>query len=678
MHAVAKLSAWARTHRRRIVRWAAIILLAPYLFYLVVGNVFLWLGGVPWITNRDPQTVVIEHGATFTWWPGHLWAKDVRVSFQSDDFQFRLSIREVTSDISLVALFSKRFVADDVDAAGVSWRMRFKHAPENTRDIEALPPIPAFGPFALVTPARDEASPDDEPWSVHLTNVRSQVNEMWIEFVRFAGDASVAADFEIVPMHHLRVTRASGVVRSGHVESAGERIFDDTALRFHAAIPWFDIAAHPSEDIIAYVSAVVEGTSTVDAGAAMRRLRIVPPEVDVSGGDGQVYARGGLQGERVVDGSIFRYVGRDAGLSASGASIQSIGTTYADLLATGDVLETAGRIAAAEIVPVANPTLRARFETATALAYLSAPTLRGMRFERARIGLPSGALNLGAWTPQNLGPVTIARGAVFGRASMTIDRDGIARGAAHLEAYESDVRIGVHKVTARASADIRLDAWDIGENTLRFGKSWLELRDVAMRVGEERVTGWYGRFDLHGTELTNGERGPTFRTTVRARGRDATPVTAFLEGEELVPGIAADMLTMEDMRAETRLVIDGDRFDAELVEARGDGASAKGRFAFAGGDERGAVVVYVGPVSAGVAYGADDSWLRLLAGKGWLDEQRAAIDGWLARTIKSRGRSVPKRALRRRRSPSAPPSRTRGSSRGRCATRRRSRCSDRS
>ena len=59
------------THLAWALKLFAISCFSILLFYVVVGNLFLTLGGLKWLASRDPQTFTMDYTSAWTYWPAH-------------------------------------------------------------------------------------------------------------------------------------------------------------------------------------------------------------------------------------------------------------------------------------------------------------------------------------------------------------------------------------------------------------------------------------------------------------------------------------------------------------------------------------------------------------------------------------------------------------------------------
>src|SRR5262249_55140303 len=89
---------------------------------------------------------------------------------------------------------------------------------------------------------------------------------------------------------------------------------------------------------------------------------------------------------------------------------------------------------------------------------------------------------------------------------------------------------------------------------------------------------------------------------------------------DAIPGLAKAIVSNDNLRAWLWLRHDARTTDVQILTARTDNASARGRFRRVDDRKRGAFLVHTKLGNAGVAIDDDGGHVKLLAGEGWFTE----------------------------------------------------------
>lgn len=120
-------------HRRwlRRIGWT---LLACYLGYLALGNVYLNTALAPWSINRKPEKFAMHWGRGLTWWPGELVLWDVSMRGHVGRTVWSLQSRRTSGHISVFAVLGKQLYVPRVRATDVTGSVE--------RVADEIPPPP--------------------------------------------------------------------------------------------------------------------------------------------------------------------------------------------------------------------------------------------------------------------------------------------------------------------------------------------------------------------------------------------------------------------------------------------------------------------------------------------------------------------------------------------------------
>ncbi len=132
--------------RRRWLRRTVWTVLACYLGYLVLGNLYLNTALGPWSINRKPEKFVMYWGRSLTWWPGEVVLWDVSMRGHVGRMVWSLQAARSQGHISLFALLGKQVYVPRLRVTDVTG------AVERVAD-EIPPPPPRPGGWLLNFPS---------------------------------------------------------------------------------------------------------------------------------------------------------------------------------------------------------------------------------------------------------------------------------------------------------------------------------------------------------------------------------------------------------------------------------------------------------------------------------------------------------------------------------------------
>ncbi len=213
---------------KRLLRRLLLALLlgaaALYPLYLIAGNVYLRSGDLERRLNRRPERLLIQVESAWTPWPGIVHVRGFRLRNQTRTVQWWLAIDNATFNIQLFKLKQRELMLDALAGQGVSFRLRRrvdvarwvrKPRPELQPSIPGLTNPPSNPPEAS-QPRPPAARPRRDPWRIRLSQVHlGGVRELWVDEVRFAGDARLAGGFDMTIWKRLRVEPTRLQIESG-------------------------------------------------------------------------------------------------------------------------------------------------------------------------------------------------------------------------------------------------------------------------------------------------------------------------------------------------------------------------------------------------------------------------------------------------------------------------------
>ncbi|MBX3210112.1 MAG: hypothetical protein KF764_34090 [Labilithrix sp.] len=195
-----------------------------YALYVVAINTLLSTSLFDRLVNQDPETIRIRYTRGWSLLPGRVHAEGLSIRSSDSNVEWRLSLDEVTFDVSVLALTQQRFEVTRARGRGVRLRARQKLDawPDTAEQVSTLPPIEGYPAFS-VRPAGPPSLErwDDSKyalWTVQLDDVIAEdVREVWIDDGRFEGEARVAGRFYLKPIRAVEVGPARVEIRGGRV-----------------------------------------------------------------------------------------------------------------------------------------------------------------------------------------------------------------------------------------------------------------------------------------------------------------------------------------------------------------------------------------------------------------------------------------------------------------------------
>jgi hypothetical protein len=184
--------------------------------YLVAGNVWLRQGGLERMLNRRPERLSIHWESAWTVWPGVVHVRGFELRNQTRTYQWWVTVDQGTVDVDLWNLQDRELLLGPLTGSGAAFRLRRRlDAPPRARpgQPDLYPPIPGLAnppqakPEILYPPPpKLRGGAKRDPWHIQITGLSlDDVREVWVEEVRFAGQARVAGGFDVRAGQRLEV-----------------------------------------------------------------------------------------------------------------------------------------------------------------------------------------------------------------------------------------------------------------------------------------------------------------------------------------------------------------------------------------------------------------------------------------------------------------------------------------
>ena len=213
--------------------------------YLVAANLWLRQGGLERMLNRRPERLSIHWDSAWTLWPGVVHVRGFEIRNQTRVYQWWLAVDRGVVDVDVWNLQDRELLLGPLHGSGAAFRLRRRlDAPPRKRAgrPEHYPPIPGLAnPPGRKPEELYPRKPGREPWHVRITGVQLEdVREVWIEEVRFAGQARVAGGFDVQARRRVEVRPSRVEIEAGTLALGGganaRPIFSDARGRVDAHV----------------------------------------------------------------------------------------------------------------------------------------------------------------------------------------------------------------------------------------------------------------------------------------------------------------------------------------------------------------------------------------------------------------------------------------------------------
>jgi hypothetical protein len=264
----------------RLLALLGLFLALLYPLYLWAGNHFLRSGELEKRLNRRPERLLIRFRSARTVFPGVVQFEGLEIRNQTRTVQWWVAVERGSADIDLPRLYRREFIVSRLVGEGVVFRLRRRADTPYQKTVtrRALePPIPGFSnpprpapegvyPPGPRKPRSGVPKRPTPPWRIRLAGIDlSGVREIWIEEVRFSGEARAAGAFDLRLRRRFELEGARLEVVSGNLAlgagKAGEPILGGIHGRVAGNIASYRPADFGGWNMLRFVSgrAEIEG-----------------------------------------------------------------------------------------------------------------------------------------------------------------------------------------------------------------------------------------------------------------------------------------------------------------------------------------------------------------------------------------------------------------------------------
>ncbi len=611
----------------RFVRAMVIGVVGLYLVYLIGVNIALRAMALPNYLDDSEEEVRIHYGSAWTYWPGKVQVDDLVVAIQDSSMQAEIRSDHASGTIGLFALLERKAIFSGIRASAVTVRFRSRRTEADATAAErALPPIPTWGALSLKDPAATPKTDSQSLWRIVLDDVGGTVSEVWVEEVRITGRMRVRGTFDFSPLEKLDLEHVRGTLDGVRIEVMGKEdgpFADDIDGAFRFNVLDFDVAANEIVDIVRFADIDADLRAMLYPDRVAKKLS---PDVNLEDGSGAATLRAAARKGRLLRGSRAFYETAHLGV-AGGPVSGKANDAVLDVEAVSDEDVNARVIAESvdlHLVPAPKSLIHVE-RPFLSIDGKMVPHFMKPTFEGGEASIPAANMGLAGLDGVAEG-VRFRKGIAFARAHAVVDRNGHANGEGHSRVEDLDAVIMGVGITGRSTSELSLDeARLVGDPSIRV-RSFLTLDRVGLKAGKERVDNWWARLELGSHFARQGDQPWAIDASALGRFRDAAPMVAILDGENLVPGIVADQLLAEGLVAKTSIQVRGPRVQVDLADATGHDVRVRGRMVVIPKDYRASWLVQTDLIDTGISLVRGRTpQIQILAGEGWLNRERTFL-----------------------------------------------------
>lgn len=647
---------WGRTdapsRRRRLWPWV-VALLAVLGAYPVLVTAALWSGLVERLLRSEDLKVEIDNPA-WTIWPGRVHLDGVRV-YMNGETQFILSAHELRATFQLLPLIQRRVFVSSLYAEDVRYHMRLQLDEEDATSSRAAAFPPLEGLPGVATKSEEKAEQTEEresDWTVQVENIDVSVRDLWFLEYHYIGDGRLRGGFRIGPgeliVHSSVQDLGPGDLHFGEKQLIAKNFRGQV----RAEVSKVDPEEHADTGFFEFVKANVELEADV---RTLSHLQAYLNGLKVRGGAGRfearvVMANGGLSRDSTIAFSTdeISLVGSGFGIKSDWKLDFEVGADAPDSAPapSGQGQQRApGKAAIQSAKPAAGPArpwLRSQSDvTYVSLARRDAPpfTIQVHGHEQvaslnsAKLGdetkLHSARLSFPKILSTDLDDLDTLVGkdpdlttdAGTAVASLTLNLDD--KGGLHgpLRARLEQARLSVNGI--QLGADGRLNSnvsVHPASKSIWLGDLEIDLRDVSLRLGDERVEHWWMKLSSERLRAT-GIPPERLSADLSIVAKNAEPVLEGLAEKDKIPDIVPKLTNLGNLKVEAKVRKRGEVLDVMLDTLESRVVDFSGRV-FLKGDER-LIALLVGgkDVSLGIYKNGDETDYEVLAGSKWLNEK---------------------------------------------------------
>jgi hypothetical protein len=605
-----------------------LIVAAVALLYEGAFNTFLLSGGLGRLLSQTPDTVLVEYASGWSVIPGFVHARNLRIRSKDGHVEFDLRIDRCSFRVALTDLLRKRFHVLHVHGTGVSFVERFRIDPgmATPERLEAIPRIEGLEAVPLKGP--ETPAPDDAHYNlvtVALDDVDAEsVREVWVDTVRFQGDAHVVGGFFLRPIRWASVGPATAYVRSGRVTIGADVVAGDLQGRLDATVDGFDPRVTSGADVLRRTSVRIACDAGFPGLDAWRRF--APSGVEISGGAGRVHTdlrvdHGRIAPQSHVDADARGVDVRVARVSIDGALHLAADTTAGDRGASMRGVLTLAQMSIAVRGFASVPVRVDRADVtigSSELDLVEHPLSDAEESMRLPVAQIPDARIVDAWMT-DASPVHVRGGRGTFGADIDIVR-GSGTGTALLALDDARLDIGPSESFAgHVRAELAIARWNVAGGQLDLSGSRVEVLGVSATGG---TANWWANVKFPVSEF-DLRASPVWRAHVVVEARDTRPLASAFIAAKGLPDWLTPLASADDLRVTAQVQLNA---AAQALDIRDLGATAGPFRLQATISRRGDASHFIanvgaGPLQVGIESVNGDTHLELAGVDDWYEER---------------------------------------------------------
>ncbi|HMJ13701.1 MAG TPA: hypothetical protein VK524_19925, partial [Polyangiaceae bacterium] len=293
----------------RVLGVALLVALAIELVYVLGATLILRAHLLERWLNSDPDDLSVRFDSAWSFVPGEVKVRGLRVRVQDSNVQFLLTIDEANASIALFELMQRRFHVTEVEAKGTrfSMRNRFEDVAGQELRARAYPPIEGFADPPLKGWKVPHRKLGAQPFQIEIERVDAEVLELWILEYRYEGPARARGGFRLIPRERVRVGPAELELAGGKLWFGKDRpLAEPLKATLRCRLEDFDVRATHGWHVFDHVSAKGSLAASI-RGLESTRAYLHGSAVTVGAGAGTLSADLGLDKGRFLPGSRATY-----------------------------------------------------------------------------------------------------------------------------------------------------------------------------------------------------------------------------------------------------------------------------------------------------------------------------------------------------------------------------------
>lgn len=609
---------------RRVLLGAVVVLAALEVLYLVAAHALLWTGQFERWGKSD--TFLLEHGFSWTPWPGRVYVRELRIRHEDYNVQMELEVPRARVDIELAALAKQTFHARHVRASDV--RVHFRHKVRTIEGkegrIAAFAHIDGFADPPLYVGAQEPPLDDAHYnlWTVHLEDVDARVSELWMLEYRYRGSARAEGSFRLVPQRGFRLEPSTMQLDSGTLSVGPAEVASGVSGDIRCTVEQHDPRQVTGLQVLRSISTRLKLSLDVH-DLAVADLYMSPSGPRLRDGAGRLSATVDVDHGRVgtrtrVEHVTSRATVHAGPISFSGATVLSFSVEAREGgNPVGKVALVSPEIQAASREVTIGSATEPRFELTTAHVDLADPLkVRGWAAKAERALVPNLRHLNGLVSPKAR---PFQGGAIGAVIDMRADDEG-STGVARIDVRAASVKVPDLTLTVSGSVDARWRSKDGSPKSGAVDDLRIHVDHATIEPSSGPKAEWWlvaraNRFRWNG--LSPGQ----FQGRFEIAGPSAKPLIRALSGGDFAADAAMMLTRFDDTHATVSVDRGKGALTVRLEHVESGDFAAKGLWKKVGSEECGAFLVSLGVGQIGVAHRQGEESFRPFATNAWLERR---------------------------------------------------------